>query len=84
MVKPMFDVVFFLVSGIDVTTSYLIIYLIMFVNIIFCLHRCYDANCVVLISEFTDLPHVHRCYGARHYNPCLHRCYGAGSLFVNF
>ena len=39
---------------------------------------------IMLISEFTDLPHVHRCCGAGHYNPCLHRCYGAGSLFVYF
>ena len=64
---------------------FILFYFIMFVNIIFCLHRCYNKKLCLLIGEFTDFaPFMHRCCGAGHYNPCLHRYYGAGLLFVYF
>ena len=58
----------------------------MFVFIILCLHRCYNANYVYsLVSSLIFIaPFMHRCCGAGHYNPYVHRCYGAGLLFVCF
>ena len=39
-----------------------------------CKHKLFVCTDVMmqtmLFSEFTDLPHVHRCCGAGHYNPC--------------
>ena len=61
MIKPMSDVILFLISGTDVTTWCLLFYFIfiMFVIIILCLHRCYNANYVYsLVSSLISLPHL--------------------------
>ena len=56
MVKPMFWFVF----------RYRCYYLMLFVNMMFC---CTDVI-IQLYYQFNDLPPVHRCYGAGHYDSC--------------
>ena len=77
MVKPMTEDVLFLYFRYRC-------YYLMFLYLSY-FHYVYKHNLIVctdvimqimLFSEFIDLPHVHRCCGAGHYNPCLHRCYG--------
>ena len=62
MIKPMSDVILFLISGIVVTTCFLLFFYfisIMFVIIILCWHRCYNANYVYsLVSSLISLPHL--------------------------
>ena len=49
-------------------------YLMLFIYFHYvCKHNhfvCIDVMQTMLFSEFTDLPHVHRCCGAWHYKPC--------------
>ena len=57
MVKPMFLIGF----------RYGCYYLMLFVNMIFC-----GIDVIMqLYYQFSDLPPVHRCYGAGHYDSCF-------------
>ena len=51
-------------------------------NIIF-FFVCIDVIVqTVFFSEFTDMPYVHRCYGAGHYNPSCTGVLVQGCYFV--
>ena len=38
----------------------------------------------MLFSEFTDLPHVYKCCGAGHYNPCCTDVIVQGHYYAHY